>query len=146
MSSERGRSHWRGASLALLAAVVVFSAGCADLSRGDPSPAVVSDAGDASDGGDAQALSFATDVFPLLAPCATCHVAGGQAGGTSLLLTADPATSYPAVVRLVDTTSPGSSRLLSKASGNGHGGGAVFLPGSSQYQTILTWIQQGAPP
>ena len=74
------------------------------------------------------------------------HVAGGQAGGTSLLLTADPGASYPAVVRLVDTTSPAGSRLLSKASGNGHGGGAVFLPGSSQYQTILTWIQQGAPP
>jgi len=80
MNSERGRAHWWGASLASLAAAVVFSAGCADLSRGDPSPAVVSDAGDASDGGDAQALSFATDVFPLLAPCATCTSPGDRPG------------------------------------------------------------------
>lgn len=147
MSSERRPPAWHLFTGAALAVAVAALGACADLSRGEPSPPVAADAGDAAtDGGDAAALSFATDVLPLLAPCATCHVAGGQAGGTSLLFTADPSASYAAVVRLVDTASPGSSRLLSKASGNGHGGGAIFLPGSPQYQTILTWIQQGAPP
>jgi hypothetical protein len=146
MSSERRGPIWCSAILALLAGAGGLGA-CADLSRGDPSPAVGADAGDAGSTSDgAPTLSFATDVLPLLGPCATCHVAGGQAGDTSLLFTSDPATSYTAVVRLVDTTSPGGSRLLSKASGNGHGGGAIYLPGSPQYQTILTWIQQGAPP
>src|SRR3569623_3370156 len=98
MSSERGRSHWRGASLALLAAAVVFSPAGADLSRGGPSPAVVSDAGDASDGGDAQALSFATDVFPLLAPCATCHVTGRHAGATTHKQPPAPHATYPAII------------------------------------------------
>jgi len=144
MSSERRWSNWR-ALVALLAGAVGLAT-CADLSRGDPSPAVGADAGDAGTTDAAPTLSFATDVLPVLGPCATCHVAGGQAGDTALLFTSDPATSYTAVVRLVDTTSPGGSRLLSKASGNGHGGGAIYLPGSPQYQTILTWIQQGAPP
>jgi len=148
MSSER---RFRGGRLVTLAALALMAgggAGCADLSRGDPSPiaADAADAGDAAASGDGPALSFATDVLPLLAPCATCHVAGGQAGDTSLLFTADATATYATVVRLVDTTAPAASRLLSKASGNGHGGGAIFLPGSSQYQTILTWIQQGAPP
>jgi hypothetical protein len=146
MSSERRSPGWRPLTVAMLAVAAGGFVGCADLSRGDPSPATTPDAGDAATGSDAAALSYATDVLPLLAPCMTCHVAGGQAGDTSLLFTADASASYAAVVRLVDTTSPAASRLLSKASGNGHGGGAIFLPGSSQYQTILTWIQQGAPP
>jgi hypothetical protein len=143
MSSERRCPFWCSAIVALLAGTAALAA-CADLSRGDPSPATAPDAGATGDG--APTLSFATDVLPVLGPCATCHVSGGQAGDTALLFTSDPATSYTAVVRLVDTTSPGGSRLLSKASGNGHGGGAIYLPGSPQYQTILTWIQQGAPP
>src|SRR3954470_3634476 len=140
MSSERRRAARRPAVLALLAVAASGGTGCADLSRGDPSPMADAAAGGDAASSDAPAPSFATEVLPLLAPCRTCHVAGGQAGDTALLFTADPAASYAAVVRLVDTPSPSASRLLSKASGNGHGGGAIFLPGSSQYQTILTWI------
>jgi len=144
MNSEQRSSGWRFVAAAVIALAAGSFAGCADLSRGDPSPASA-DAGDAGTGGDGATLSFATDVLPVLAPCTTCHMAGGQAGDTSLLFSADAAATYAAVVRLVDTTAPAASRLLSKASGNGHGGGSIFLPGSSQYQTILTWIQQGAP-
>ena len=39
-----------------------------------------------------------------------------------------------------------SSRLLSKLSGSGHGGGTIYPIGSTEYATILAWIQQGAPP
>jgi hypothetical protein len=31
-------------------------------------------------------------------------------------------------------------------SGNGHGGGTIYAAGTPEYQTILNWIQQGAPP
>ena len=46
----------------------------------------------------------------------------------------------------VDTSAPAGSRLLSKLSGNGHQGGAVYAAGSPEYQTILHWIEQGALP
>ncbi len=35
--------------------------------------------------------------------------------------------------------------MLSKMSGNGHGGGTIYAAGSPEYETILHWIQQGAP-
>jgi hypothetical protein len=122
---------------------------CADFSRGPTSVPFDGGAdvlGDVSapDGG---ALSFATAVHPLLiAACKGCHAVGQQAGETQLLFTGDAATDYPTVSRLVDTSAPAASRLLSKMSGNGHGGGTVYAPTTHEYQTILQWIQQGARP
>ena len=96
--------------------------------------------------GDGQgALSFATDAYPLLSVCKNCHVSGGAASGTSLLFSGNAATDYPTVLSFVDTSAPASSRLLSKVSGNGHGGGTIYAAGSPEYQTLLAWIQQGAP-
>jgi len=123
---------------------------CADFSRGEPSPKP--DAGGTSDGGaetggdGGAALSFATDVYPLLVPtCQMCHAPGQMAGDTQLLFTGDAATDYPTVLMFVDTSAPAGSRLLAKMTGNGHQGGTVYASGSPEYETVLHWIQQGAP-
>jgi hypothetical protein len=103
--------------------------------------------GAADGGGDRKGtLSFATDVYPLLSVCLTCHVPGGMASNTSLILSGSATADYAIVMQFVDTTAPGSSRLLSKLSGNGHGGGTIYASGTPEYETILSWIQQGAPP
>jgi hypothetical protein len=96
--------------------------------------------------GDGQgALSFATDVYPLLTVCMNCHVPGGAASDTSLIFSGNAAMDYATVLPFVDTSAPAGSRILSKVSGNGHGGGTIYAAGSQEYETILSWIQQGAP-
>jgi hypothetical protein len=138
-SSRRCLRRW------VLAPLLLAAVGCADFSRGGPSPDTggTADAGAAGDGG---ALSFATDVYPLLSPCKNCHVPGGAASATSLIFSGTAAADYTTVVGFVDTSAPASSRLLAKLSGKSHGGGTVYAEGSAEYQTILAWIQQGAPP
>ena len=69
-----------------------------------------------------------------------------EAGDTQLLFSGAATADFAVVSRLVDIGAPAESRLLSKASGNGHGGGTVFAAGSPDYQTVLQWIQQGARP
>ena len=123
---------------------------CADFSRGEPSPKVDAGGtdGGGSDGGgsDGVALSFATDVEPLLVPaCQMCHAPGQMAGDTQLLFTGTADTDYTTVLMFVDTSAPAGSRLLSKMAGNGHQGGTVYAAGSPEYQTVLHWIEQGAP-
>jgi hypothetical protein len=145
MSSDRRprRGRW---SLALF---VASALGCADFSRG---PASQQDAGGSGSGadaapiGDGQTASFATDVYPLLSVCMTCHVPGGAASDTSLIFSGNAATDYATVLPFVDISAPASSRILSKVSGNGHGGGTIYAASTPEYQTILNWIQQGAPP
>jgi len=78
--------------------------------------------------------------------CQSCHAAGEEAGDTQLLFEGTAAADYPTVITFVDTSAPAGSRLLSKASGSGHQGGAVYATGSPEYETILQWIQQGAQP
>src|SRR6476661_8388062 len=117
--------------LALGIAAAASAVACADVSRGPASPAV--DAGASADGAasDGAAASFATSVHPLLiASCQRCHSAGAEAGDTQFLLTGDTAADYATVMRLINTATPSGSRLLSKASGNGHGGGTVLAAGS----------------
>jgi hypothetical protein len=144
MSSERRPLGGRWALAPLLVATLL---GCADFSRG---PSSQGEAGVTVDGGgtgDGQAaLSFATDIYPLLSVCMTCHVPGGAASDTSLILSGKAATDYATVLQFVDTSAPAGSRILSKVSGNGHGGGTVYAVGSPEYDTLLAWIQQGAPP
>jgi len=148
MSSDATFS-WRGLAAGALAGALAL-ASCADFSRGEPSPAT--DAGTRPDGGDAAApdgaaLSFAVDVYPLLVPaCQSCHATGEEAGDTNLLFTGAAPDDYATVVTFVDTSAPAGSRLLSKLSGNGHQGGAVYAAGSPEYQKILNWIEQGALP
>jgi hypothetical protein len=148
----------RGALAWLLAGCALASltmAGCADFSRGPSSAsggddASSPDAGTTGDGPPVEAgggTSFAKDVEPLLIPtCQTCHAAGGEASDTRLLLTGKPDADYAVVTPFVDPSSAAASRLLSKMSGNGHQGGAVYTAGSPEYLTVLRWIQQGALP
>jgi hypothetical protein len=75
----------------------------------------------------------------------SCHVPGGAASDTSLIFSGNAVTDYTTVLSLVDTSAPASSRILTKVSGNGHGGGTIYAAGSPEYQTLLVWIQQGAP-
>src|SRR4051794_32102812 len=122
MISERGAS-------AVVAAFCLLGVGCADLSRGPASArsdggADVAGEGDAAEAG---ASSFAAAIHPLLlSACGGCHVEGGQAGDTQLLFSGDAGADYAIVSRFVNTSAPAGSRLLSKLSGNGHGGGSVF--------------------
>jgi hypothetical protein len=149
MSSDAVSTR-RGLAAVLACAVALLLGACADFSRGEASPVV--DAGgppasDAAAGDGAAALSFATDVFPLLVPtCQMCHAPGQMAGDTQLLFSGTAATDYPTVLMFVDTSAPAGSRLLAKMSGNGHQGGTVYAAGSPEYATVLHWIQQGAPP
>jgi hypothetical protein len=133
---------------ALAGALAIAS--CADFSRGEPSPRPDGGGtteGGAETGGDGgPTLSFATDVYPLLVPtCQMCHAPGQMAGDTQLLFTGNAATDYPTVLMFVDTSAPAGSRLLAKMTGNGHQGGTVYASGSPEYETVLHWIQQGAP-
>jgi hypothetical protein len=152
MTSERRRWRWKvaAASGALVAAALL--GGCADFSRGPaaPAPDAAADAagGEVAAAGDGGApLSFAAAVYPLLVPtCQRCHAPGQQAGDTQLLFAGDPAADYATVLTFVDTAAPASSRLLHKMNGEGHGGGTVYAAGSPEYETVLTWIEQGARP
>jgi hypothetical protein len=120
---------------------------CADLERGPaaatPDAAIEDDAGAAGDG---PAISFATNVRPLLEACTRCHVAGGEAADTQLLFTGNATADLAAVVAFVDTATPTSSRLLAKMRGQGHQGGTIYAADTPEYQTVLHWIQQGARP
>jgi mono/diheme cytochrome c family protein len=138
MTSERA-----AIAFVLAAALVGAVGGCADFSRG-PAPVGV-DAG-ASEGGSADAAASFADVEAILTGnCQRCHSMGGEAGDTTFLLTGDAAADHATVMNFVDVNAPSASRLLAKMSGNGHGGGTVFAAGTPEYQTVLHWIQEGAP-
>jgi hypothetical protein len=150
MSSEP-TSKWCGLAAGVFAGALALVS-CADFSRGEPSPATTDagrqpDAGGDASSSDGAALSFATDVYPLLVPtCQACHATGQQAGDTQLLFTGAAAADYPTALMFIDTSAPAGSRMLSKLSGNGHQGGTVYAAGSPEYLTILHWIEQGALP
>ncbi|MCA9649387.1 MAG: hypothetical protein KC501_05730 [Myxococcales bacterium] len=159
----------------MLLAVLVGTVACADFRRGDywvepgsdeegggseggatsssPEPDTgegPGDEGTASSGGSGDgpsALSFALDVYPLLeAGCERCHSPDGQANATSFILDGDVEAAYATTLELVDLDDPDGSRLLAKTAGLGHTGGVIFDDRSSQYETILAWIEQGANP
>jgi hypothetical protein len=123
---------------------------CADFERGPAATTPDAAAGDAAAGdaaaSDGAALSFATNVLPLLQPCTRCHVAGQEAGDTHLLFTGSAPADYSAVVTFVDTSTPTASRLLVKMRGESHEGGTIYAADTPEYQTVLNWIQQGARP
>jgi hypothetical protein len=133
--------------------LAMTGAGCADLERGDPLPdAAAADAavapGDGAAAGDGTAArSFARDVFPLLVDrCASCHSSSGQAGDSDLVLGDDAAAALIQVQKIIDLQAPADSRLLSKGTGSGHGGGAAIAAGGPEYTVILEWISQGGAP
>jgi hypothetical protein len=159
-----------------LVTLLLFASACADVRRGEywdepgdtdgdeagegdatSSPASDDDGtddgtgdGDAEDGdssGGTDALSFAADVFGLLeAGCERCHSPDGQASSTSFVLTDNVAGAYDETLPFIDLGAPASSRLLAKGAGNGHIGGVIYDERSTEYATILAWIEQGAMP
>src|SRR5262245_15040160 len=135
-SSARG---WPLISRAMFPLLLTLVA-CADLERG-PRPETP-DAGPITDAsaGDGGGPAFAEVRALVVRDCAGCHAAGREAGGTSFLLGTDPAADYRAVRALVDPANPAGSRLLGKAAGQGHGGGAVWQPGSPEQTKVLAWI------
>ena len=128
-----------------------MAAGCADLSRGAASSDAASSTDAGAGGADLSssdaAASFASSVHGLLiAVCQRCHAQGQEAGDTQFLLTGDGAADYASVSRFISVSAPGSSRLLAKMSGTGHGGGTLYAVDAPEYRAVLRWIQEGAPP
>lgn len=121
----------------------------------DPASATTAAASiDASD--PARPISFDLDIQPILgaAGCNTgpCHgKQRGQNGFQLSLLGFDSDFDYNAIVResrgrRVFPAAAEESLLLQKATARlPHGGGAKIAPESQLYQTLVTWISQGAP-
>ncbi len=109
--------------------------------------------------GPPQAVSFTTQILPLLTTCTgnSCHDASGPQQGLDL----SPAVAYAALVdvasrecstnRLVDPGDPETSYFLTKLRGNGPcmtgtrmpRGAPAFTP--AQLQLVRDWITNGAP-
>ena len=90
---------------------------------------------------------FTTRVHPMLMnACAVCHRTGAPAAITRLVLSGD-VTKDEAVIRpLIDPAAPEQSLLVSKASGEMHGGGALFPAGDARLALLLEWIAGLSPP
>jgi len=92
-----------------------------------------------TDGGNA--LTFRTDVEPILAACSGCHASGP--GGFVLL--GDAEADYVAARSRINAAQPEQSLLYLKATGQtSHQGGSVLAPTGPQAQTLLGWIAAGA--
>lgn len=89
---------------------------------------------------------FETEMHPLVYPTCylSCHQAGGVSGGSDLVLVGPGpnqiAANNSAFVNFI-TVFSSSATLLTRISGGGHPGGAIYTNGSSQYQVIETWTQ-----
>jgi hypothetical protein len=101
-------------------------------------------------------VSFERDVMPVLTKsgCNTgsCHgAARGKDGFRLSLFGFDPLGDYQRItreigIRRVNLAVPDQSLILLKATGAvQHSGGKKIEPGSKHYQTILAWLQAGAP-
>lgn len=104
----------------------------------------------------AESPSYLTEVVPVLtkAGCnqGSCHGKGAGQNGFKLSLRGyDPAADHRSITReadgrRIDPAQPDRSLLLTKATGRvPHEGGAVIRPTSREYQTLLAWLQAGAP-
>lgn len=101
-------------------------------------------------------VAFDEDVYPIFQvydpvnypygrSCAGCHDAATYSG--NLDLTGGPDVVFQRLVdkNLYNLVNVGQSVLLTKALGQGHGGGVQFVDNTDpDYQTIYQWIAQGA--
>jgi hypothetical protein len=132
--------------LRLLVACVLALA-CADLERGPAAATGMNDAGLHGDAvGPGAGVGFHAVRALLVRDCASCHAAGKEAGRSALVLGMDAALDLEALRPLVDQANPAGSRLASKATGLGHGGGSIWAAGSPEHATLLSWIRGGALP
>ena len=85
--------------------------------------------------------SFDTDIMPILQTCTSCHGTSGNYTVTDANETYSNITSNG----FIDTNTPANSILLLKATETvSHEGGVRFNTSSTEYQTISTWITEGA--
>jgi hypothetical protein len=83
----------------------------------------------------------ATGIAPLLgAACLACHNARGTAAATRFVLSGDPAADEAAARSMLDATAPARSPLVTKATGDLHGGGVVLPPGDPRLAALLAWV------
>ncbi|WP_224248011.1 hypothetical protein [Hyalangium gracile] len=89
-------------------------------------------------------LTFVEDARPILVKqCESCHRPEGSAGRSRWVLRGEPG-DYEATVRFVKPATAAESPLLKKGTGATlHGGRKVFPAESSEYATLLQWIEQG---
>jgi mono/diheme cytochrome c family protein len=92
------------------------------------------------------ALSFSDDVLPVLVQkCGSCHRAGGMGGKSNWVIQAGLQADYDATLRFVNRAAPAQSPLLKKASGaTVHAAGKVFGSDSTEFATLVRWIEGGA--
>lgn len=75
--------------------------------------------------------------------CSGCHITGGSAGGTPLVYVGSSVAgfqeaNYNTLLNYIQNVPNGSSNILSRPQGIGHGGGVTLAPGSA----VLTDWQQ----
>jgi hypothetical protein len=101
-------------------------------------------------------VSFLRDVLPVLSKAGcnsgACHASQYGKGGFKLSVFGfDPAADRQAIVRdemgrRIDALRPDQSLLLLKPTmAVPHGGNRRLEPGSTDYQVLRTWIEEGAP-
>lgn len=78
------------------------------------------------------------------AKCSGCHGEGKTAAGTKYKIASDLETNRTTVRSLIDLNDPPSSLLLTKASGQQHGGGAIMPTTDPDHAVVLEWIAGGA--
>lgn len=148
-------------SIAFLATLA--AQGCAIPDRGDPLPEVVdardtrvaevsdADSVEEVDAPDEEIdakvpVSFAASVHQFLVDNCTasgCH--SSAAGGFAI--TGDVDADYEATLREVTVGDGEGSKLVKKTSGvTSHTGGPLLQPGTSEYDLVVAWINDGANP
>lgn len=107
--------------------------------------ASLSNVEDTTDTNTTDTITFATNIMNVLeAKCKTCHTSGGQ---NEDFLVSDMESTYTNIVTnsYVDTSSVDDSKLLTKGSNTlAHLGGNVIATTSTEYQTLRSWISDGA--
>lgn len=119
-----------------------------DTASGDTASEVVADVADGSEiEAVAPALSFADDGVHdvLVGNCMSggCHGAGS--GGYSIIDDVD--ADYAATLSRVVPGNAAASLLVKKGTAtSSHGGGPVLTQGTSEYDLLVRWIDDGANP
>lgn len=86
--------------------------------------------------------TYVTDIRPILQDCLSCHRTNTNFNLSNNLSLNNQ--DYMEVLTFVNTGTPELSPILRKPTNQGgHGGGLRFAQGSTTYNTIVQWIQQG---
>ncbi|MCA8921968.1 MAG: hypothetical protein KDD82_09180 [Planctomycetes bacterium] len=86
--------------------------------------------------------TYLVDAKPVIASCSGCHTNDDDFRLSAGL--ANDTRDYQTVINEVNLGDPANSSLLRRAVGRGHPV-KVFDVGSQPYDTLLNWIQKGAP-